>query len=42
MIDAYAHLVGTVEPYLPLFVEPALFGWLAHNVSKFSQGLTTL
>jgi hypothetical protein len=26
MINAYAHLVGTVEPYLPLFVEPALFG----------------
>lgn len=26
MIDAYAQLVGTVEPYLSLFVEPALFG----------------
>jgi hypothetical protein len=25
MIDAYSHLVGTVEPYLHLFVEPALF-----------------
>ncbi|KIM49001.1 hypothetical protein M413DRAFT_21301 [Hebeloma cylindrosporum] len=33
MIDAYSHLVGTVEPYLPLFVEPALFEHIAGLVA---------